>query len=326
MVELKDIDVQYTGYEARTLFFEPVFMDADVRRDFRVMPNVVSKKKLQFVQELEKVVRKHTGCGFDPIKGFNLYERYIEVDRAKVDMAICWEEFKDTVFEELLNKGVSISELDGTMMMSILENQLRSAIKKDCSRLAFFGNKADTDPAYDVTDGLWTVLLPDFVAANQTPYKNTGSGSALSAGDGLDLFRDVFDNADIRLKGLPASEKAVYVDGITYEQLRSDIEDRPTNFSSVQDIVSVREILTFRGVRIEPMWLWNEIMANDFDQNNSHLLLYTAPKNIVYATDLLDSESQFRIWYDDKTEEVNLKARWKFGFNVIHPALMSVGY
>jgi hypothetical protein len=73
------------------------------------------------------------------------------------------------------------------------------------------------------------------------------------------------------------------------------------------------------------MWSWDEIMANDFDKANSKLCLLTTPRNLVLATDTLDTEAQFRMWFDDKDEMLRIKARWKMGFNIVHPSLLSVG-
>src|SRR5690606_16200166 len=95
-VDIRQIDDTFRGEEDSRMFIDPVCMDDDLRQPFRVIPDVVSKKKLAFAQELEKIVRSYSGCGFAPINGFRAYERWVEVDRAKADVAMCWEEFRDT--------------------------------------------------------------------------------------------------------------------------------------------------------------------------------------------------------------------------------------
>lgn len=325
-VDIRQIDVTFRGEEANTIFVEPIYMDDDIRQNFRVIPNVVSKKKLGFAQELEKIVRKHSGCGFSPVNGFKGYDRWIEVDRMKADVVMCWEEFKDTVYEELLKTGTSIGDLTGTTMMQLAEGLIKNAVKKDNQRLAFFGNRADTDPAYDSTDGFWTVHIPAFVDADQCPYFDTGSGSALSAGDGIGFLKTVYDNADIRLKGLPKNMKKFWVAGSIYEQYRDDIENGGGGDAGIRMLQDGTEMLVFRGIEVMPMWTWGEIMSADFSTDNSHLILYTTPANLAMATDVNDPESQFRIWYDEDTEEVKTKGRWKAGYQVVHPSLLSVGY
>lgn len=324
-VDIRTLDVTFRGEEANTIFLEPVYMDEDVRSQFRVIPNVVSKKKLAYVQELEKIVRSYTGCGFTPVGGFRLYDRWLEVDKAKADVAMCWEEFKDTVYEELLKKGLSIGDLTGTLLMQLAESMIRTAVKKDNLRLAFFGDKSDTDPAYDCVDGLWTVHIPAFVTANQCPYFDTGSGTALSAGEGIGHLNTIYSNQDVRLRGLPTNLKKFYVTGSVYEQYLTDLEaggGADGGWRMSQDGV---ERLYYRGIEVMPMWSWDEIMANDFSAPNSHMILLTTPQNLAMGTDMQSSETQFRVWYDENDEQVKIKSRWKHGFQVIHPQLMSVG-
>lgn len=325
-VDLRSIDVSFEGEEARTIFIEPIYMEEDLRSNFRIIPNVVSKKKLAFVQELEKIVRRYTGCGFSPLGSTKVYDRWIEVDRAKADVAMCWEEFKDTVYEELLKKGTSIGDLTGTILMTLAETMIKNAVRKDNIRLAFFGNREDSDPAYDVTDGLWTAILPVLVAANQVPYLNTNSGSALSAGDGKEILATLWANQDIRLKGLPNAMKKYWVDGSIYEQYLDDLESAGGGDAGRQMVIDGVTTVTYRGIEVKPMWQWDEIMATDFAQTQSHLALLSSPQNMALATDVQDPESQFRMWYDEEDEQVKIKGRWKMGYNIIHPSLLSVGY
>ena len=84
-VELGQFDYQFTGDEANQTFLEPVFFDNDLRSQFRVMPNVVTKKKMNFVQAMENLVRKYAGCGFNPVGSLSIYDRTIEVEKMKVD-------------------------------------------------------------------------------------------------------------------------------------------------------------------------------------------------------------------------------------------------
>jgi hypothetical protein len=55
-------------------------------------------------------------------------------------------------------------------------------------KVAFFGNKASVDDAVNITDGMWSVYIPQLVANNLVPYINSNSGTPLGAGDGIDLL------------------------------------------------------------------------------------------------------------------------------------------
>ena len=137
------------------MFLEPVFFDTDNTNEFRMMGNVSNKKKMGFIQAMENIVRRYSGCGFNPIGSLDIYDREIEVFHLKADVELCWDEFEDTVFEEFLKPGVDISNLQGTQLEQFLVLRVRQAIRLDNQRLAYFGNRASVDPNYDSVNGFW---------------------------------------------------------------------------------------------------------------------------------------------------------------------------
>lgn len=325
MTEYGQFQVNFVGDEANELFLEPVFFDDDIRSQWRVMGNVVTKKKMAFVQALENVVRKYAGCGFNPLGEVKVYDRSIEVERAKVDMEICWDEFEDTVFEELLQRGVRLPDLSGTLIQEIITQRVQQAIRLDVQRLGYFGNTASADPNYDLVDGLWTVHYPALVGLALTPRTDTGSGAALSAGDGIDILRAVYDQAPLQLKGLPTSQKVINVTGSVYSQYREDIEDGGGGDFGLTRLIDGVEQLTFRGIPVIAQWRWDEILAN-LGTTDAHYVEYTTPLNKVLATDVTNPATELTTWYDEKDEKVYTKSRFKLGVNYIHHSLISVGY
>lgn len=316
----------YSGIEATQIIMEPVFTDEDILSSFKVMPNVVTKKKMQFARKLEKIVRKYTGCGFTPIGAFDVYDREVEVNKMKVDLKLCIDEFMDTIFEELLNRGINMHNLSATLLERLLIDRIRKAMVLDIDRIYHFSNPSNPDPNYDQMEGIWTVHYPDLVAGDFIPYLNTGSGSALSAGDGIDILRSVWDNAPLPLKGLPNTMKQFNVSGTVYTQYREDIENGGGGDYGLIAMINGQEQLLFRGVPVRSRWRWNEIMEQDFASPESHLVELTSPMNKVVATDLLNANEQLRIWYDEKDEHLYVKSRWKLGGDYVHHSLISVGY
>ena len=326
MTELGQFDVRFTGREASTMFLEPVFFDSDLTNEFRVMSNVVNKKKMGFVQELENIVRKYTGCGFNPVGSLSIYERDIEVEKMGVALELCWDEFEDTVFEQLLRPGVDLPNTLGTQISDILLGRVRQAIRKDVSRLVYFGNKSSVDPNNDAIDGFWTVHYPALVTADLIPRTDTGSGTAIVAGDGFDMLRAVTDQANNNLKALPSNQKKINVTGSVWQALRNDIEDGGGGDYGLLSLINGQETLTFRGITVTPQWRWDELASSVQSVTNAHYIEYTATNNKVLATDVRSPENELRSWYDDKDEKVYVKSRFKMGSNYIHPSLISVGY
>ena len=326
MTELGSIDIMYTGIEANTIFYDPVFRDADLLAEFRVMPNVVNEKKMQFVTKLEKILRRYSGCGFTPIPGFNIYDRKIKVEKVKVDLALCADEFFDTIFEELLNRGTAIHDLTGTLIETILIDKMREGIQLDVQRVAYFADRSNPDPNYDQLDGLWTVHYPYLATNDLAPYTDSGSGAALGAGDGIALLKAVYDRQALELRGLPDSMKKFNVTGSVWNQYREDIENGGGGDYGLLTVINGVEVLKYRGIEIRPNWRWDDIMTNDLGSADSHLVELTVAENKILATDLVNPGEDFLIWYDPKEEKLFAKTRFKLGVNYVHPRLLSFAY
>jgi len=324
-VEISQLDVSFRGTEANNIFLEPVFFDDDLRGQFRVLGNVANKKKMVFVQQLENIVRKYSGCGFNPVGSSDIYQRTIDVEKMKVDLEMCWDEFEDTVFEELLKTGTRLPDISGTLIENILLTRVQQAIRNDITRLSYFGDQSSNNPNFDSLDGFWTVYYPQLVADDLVPRANTGSGTNLAAGDGFAILRDVYDQAPLQLKGLPANQKVFNVTQSVYSQLREDIENGGGGDYGLLQLINGVEQFTFRGVTVIPQFRWDDI-ATSLGTTKPHYVEYTTPQNKVLATDVLSPETALELWYDQKDEKVYIKARFKMGVNYIHPSLISLGY
>ncbi len=325
IVETGSFDVNFRGREASTMFLEPVFFDTDNTNEFRMMGNVSNKKKMGFIQAMENIVRRYSGCGFNPIGSLDIYDREIEVFHLKADVELCWDEFEDTVFEEFLKPGVDISNLQGTQLEQFLVLRVRQAIRLDNQRLAYFGNRASIDPNYDSVNGFWTVYYPNLVAEQLIPRTNTGSGNAILAGEATAMLKAVVDQADIRLKSMPASMKRINVTGSVWEAYRNDLENSGGGDAGRSMLINGEEVLYFRGMVVNPMWRWDEI-ATALGTPLPNYIEYVALANKVMATDVADPSAQIRVWFDDKDEKLYLKSRWKMGVDYVHNSLISVGY
>lgn len=326
---LKEFRVSYEGTEANTIFMEPVFMDESVTSEFRVMPNVVTKKKLQFASKMEKILQRHVSCAPTPKGQFSIYGRTVETERVRFYVKLCWEEFADSVIEELLNKGLRISDLTGTVIQDILVDRIKMAVMKDINRLWYFGDTDGGDEDYDIMDGFWTVHAKDLKDNDLAPYFNTGSGTALTAGQGFDHIKTVYDNQPLALKALPKEMKEIKVSGTVYDQFVEDIEDGGGgDFGLLQMLNGVKNA-TFRGVTVKPKWEWNRVYDDDLANTangTSHLILMTTKNNLVVATDILNDIASMDIWYDRDSEEIKIKGAFKLGGNYVHAGLFSIGY
>jgi hypothetical protein len=327
MVDMKSISVDLRGSEASEIFLEPVYTDPSIMQQFRIMPTVVSKKKMIFVEDLEKIVRRYAGCGFKPVGNFNIYERFVSVEKAEANVAQCWDEFKDTVLEELMNRGVRFPELNDTILGDILRMRMTEAVRRDINRLVYFGNEASLLPEYSVIDGLWKQYIA-LEGLDLIPRANLGSGTALAAGEGISSLKAVYDQADVRLKRLPNAMKFINVSGDVWEAYRNDLENNGGGDDGRMMLIDGTEKLYFRGLEVNGLWDWNIYRDETTGTTNNHLIEYTTRQNKILATDVASGmpEAQFKIWYNEEDEKMKSKTIFKFGTSFVHPSLISVGY
>ena len=143
---------------------------------------------------------------------------------------------------------------------------------------------------------------------------------------GENYLRTVYDAAPLPLKGLPTTEKVFLVSGSIYEQYREDLENSGGGDAGRQLTIDGAQVLTYRGVPVKPNWNWDVYTATDLALPDYHQILYTSPKNLIFATDLFSTMSQVGVFYDELEEKTYVKVNGKMGTNYVHPSLFSVGY
>lgn len=324
--ELKSRSVSYEGIEANQLFFDPVFVPDGAFSDYRVIPNVVSKRKLQYIKKLEKIVQKKTGCGFTPVGKFGMYDRTIEVDNIKINLEQCVDEFQDTVLEEKLKKGTLREDLTGTEIGNWILENVQQGLVLDYFRLFWFGDKSSLDPTYSVTDGIWSVHIPALVNANLTPFTSGLSGAPLAPGAATTILTNVYDNQSLALDGLPDTMKKFYVSKSIWNAYRDDLENSGGGDAGRQMLIDGVQTLLFRGITLIKNQLWDEYTTNDLGQTDQHEVMLTIPDNLVFATDLMSDTTKVMMFFDPFEEVTKVKVCAKFGTNFVHPSLFSVAY
>jgi hypothetical protein len=315
-----------TKANVNKLVFEPIFR-SDELSGIRVMSGVSNKKKLGYMRRMKKILQKDTGCKWNPKGSADVYTRQIEVEPIKINVEMCADEFKDTVLEDLYQKtGVARNDLTGTQLGAAMILLVRDAIPEDCKNLFWFGKKNSDNEFYNIMDGMWSVYLQQLALNNLSPYVNTGSGNPLDAGDAEAILEKMYEAQSNALKGLSKSEKRFYVTDSVWEGWFKDSADLGGGDAGRFQIINGQEKLTYRGIELVNNPNWDEIMEDDFGKVDSHLALLTTPDNLVMATNVLGDKNRVEFWHDRKTEENDLKVKFKLGANFVHPAFFVIGF
>tara|TARA_R110000764_G_scaffold58548_4_gene127225 strand:+ start:14975 stop:15955 length:981 start_codon:yes stop_codon:yes gene_type:complete len=323
-VALDNISATYSGAQFNELFLEPIFRDSDIMQ-FRVIPNVKHKMNLYTADALSCIVKKYTTCGGNESGDFNINDKVITAGRMRVAVSQCQDAFFGTFLEESFKNGVNVFNLEGTALMDTILENVRNGISQDVTRLAWWGDVDESGSnasCYDSTDGWWKLLIANSVVnANKVAIANSG---AFTTGDAIVALRAMWASAPSALQGVPNNEKGIYVSRLMYDDYLTSLENLG-NAEGFSQLVDGSIKVYFRGVEVIPMYDWDVATAQRLITDNVRAC-YVAKQNLAVGTDTNDPEGEMKMFYDDLTEKVYVRAYFKLGVQFLHDSLVQIGY
>ena len=319
----------YGGANLNQIFFEPVFKSDDIMRNYRVIPNVKHKMNIYTSAALKKIVKSYSGCSAssqDPVRQFNIENKFITAGRMRVALEQCTDEFFGTYIEELYKSGVDVMNLEGTALADAIVNRAVKGIGSDVVRLAWGGDGSTSD--YDSMTG-WMKLMGDDTTVETAKRAVTATDSANpTAADAIGAIRKAFDNAPAALQQVPAGEKKLFVTPKVYNAYLANLEGTSADLA-YQAQVNGAPRVAFRGVEIVPMYEWDTILADTnpdiFDISGTDYtngVCYCAVENLAIGSDVNDPESSFKVFYDDLEEKMFFRGYFKLGVQFMYASLV----
>ena len=323
-VATDSIGAAYSGAQFNELFLEPIFRDSDLMQ-FRVIPNVKYKMNLYTADALSCIVQEYTTCGGAESGTFAVNDKVITAGRMRVAVSQCQDEFFGTYLEESFRNGINVFNLEGTALMDTILQNVRNGISRDVVRLAWFGDTAEAGGSaacYNSTDGWWKLLEADAVV-NGNKVTIPASG-AFVATDGLTALRAMWAAAPSALQGVGNNEKAFYVSRLIYDDYLTSLENQG-NAEGQRQLVDGTIRTYFRGVEVIPMYDW-DVATTQRAIATDVRAVYVAKQNLAVGTDTNDPEGEMKMFYDDLTEKVYVRAYFKLGVQFLHDSLVQIGY
>ena len=330
-VATDNIGATYSGANFNELFLEPIFRDSDLMQ-FRVIPNVKHVMNLYTADALSCIVQKYTTCSSsDTGETFAVNDKVLTAGRMRVAVSQCQDEFFGTYLEESFRNGINVFNLEGTALMDTILQNVRNGISRDVVRLAWFGDTGatgDSAACYNSTDGWWKLLIDDDVVNGNKveipPSTAIAPAVAFVAGDGLIALRALWAAAPSALQGVANGEKAFYVSRVIYDDYLTSLENQG-NTEGQRQLVDGSMRIYFRGVEVIPMYDW-DIAVTQLSSTADIRAVYVAKQNLAVGTDTNDPEGEMKMFYDDLTEKVYVRAYFKLGVQFLHDSLVVIGY
>ncbi len=232
-----------------------------------------------------------------------------------------------------LNKGCRVSNLQDTDIMEVIIDNVARAVSLFQWRLYWFNNtqisvtedsttgdlKTGVDKNYfNIIDGFFTQMLKQIETnANQKVTYNADNIAK--------TLEDLYFNASIPLRDQP--DQVILCTQSFADQYRKMLSSKGELESMLANLENGKKVLTYQGVPLEPIKVWDEIIANYFDTDTAkHRAVFTAKSVLGCATDSLDSFKDFNIFYDNFRRETYIDIAGKADCKLLNPDMFVYAY
>lgn len=174
MADFITTSITWNGKENLDKLLKPLFIGKSPldTQGVRVIPNIQSKTKLNYFGTVQKILKAYSK-GFSGASGSTFTQRDIDVYQMKAEFSQDANQFYQTVFEQVLAKGVEWNDLSkaGAALEETILQIFFNALQSDVYRqfwlndtkketLTAAGNYSGTaDTNYNAFDGVWKLIF-----------------------------------------------------------------------------------------------------------------------------------------------------------------------
>lgn len=324
MANVIEQDVTLDAKDTNQILVLPLAEAQEISTFFEVRTDIIYKERMVLSNNLRRVLRKYTSCGFDASgNAIDVTEKYLEVCKLKVNLEQCAEDLGSSWFAKMLKKGTEIDNLEDTDLQDFIVSQVMDALKFDAPELSWFGDTDSEDDFLSSCDGIWKRI---FQAIDEySGQRLYVFGAELGDCDAVEAMRALYTGASAALDGQPATNKQILLTRELYDNFVNCREDQCCAERSYQLLETGQKEFTFRGIPVYKMTQWTEAIEA-FGLDYPHRIMYTMKGNLFVGTDAVSSEQGLDFWYDKKDEMNYIKLKMKWGTQIAFDKLTYVGY
>jgi len=307
----------------------------------RVVENIKTSVLLQGLLAKNKVTVADTGCGEFQKTGAlaKFVTNSISVDPLVASDQDCAETFIGTIMQGMLKAGhATDSDLTGTEIETLvkayaeggivkvpvgnqpefanlldiaLNDQVNPVVYGDALRIWMLGDKTSADKNYNSANGLRKKLLAAAPVAGQQGATGAYRGTAIDYAalkatpkKIFDVLEDLVANCSDELQDIDDAQKVIYLTKSLYRLLKFAYAPGDGEDSKKLEYEKATRTYFYDGIKIQELKIWEQYMKLDFPTASPHLALYTAPKNLIWATDLVSDVTTAEFKYEAR-ERIN---------------------
>ncbi len=318
----------YTGKSLEKIFFRPMLQGPSATElGVRVLYNLPVPTTVQMWEGQSNVLQKFTTAGWSGGSAARKLQKSIAMSRVKAEMGYSAADYFSLVYELITNRPeVNMEDLTGTELEEAETELFRRAIAESIRATMWVG---DTEAASgpNTFDGLLKAIHT--YSGSDRIYTYNYESSALADPSGVvEIFDDLWHNADERLKDLKADGNLVYfVSSDLCEAYEKHLDAMGVD-TAYTDYVNGREKLSYHGIPVvDPrISAYLSALTEDSSLPRSFCIL-TDRRNLVLALNTADDPgNEIRMWYNPDEMENRQRAVFMAGCDVLDEELVSYAY
>lgn len=319
---------------------KPIHIETPALSDvFTIIQGVRCGEWLHYINPLTSVLTKPTGtCSPTYTQAGTITDKQLITGPFVINLEWCEEEFNaicTALTEKYTGMGVDAYEIQGNLQSLIFEQVIETATQ-DTFKMMFLGDNSlgagSTNP-YSAIDGVFTKFRDSEAAYCVKTVSNAlpnAHNSVMSADQARDILKLLFNNADIRLKSLSASQKSFWVTQSFWENYYTSVLENCCNEGSWQAGQDGIGTLRYRGIQLIPIPILDDALENDstnpwYDEIR-HFAIYTTKANHYMGVERSSDLNNLTSCFDCRTNSNLIKGRMRFGYNFVQCNLVAWAY
>lgn len=318
---------QYEGNVLDTIFFRPMLTGPSAEQmGLKVLYNMPTPTTLHFWRRSGDILNKFVTGGWNGGTPAAKYQKKIELNRVKAEMAYGADDYFSTVYELITSRpDVNFENLSGTELEEAETALFRASIAESIRSTMWYGLTTRPNGRLTTFDGLVKRILSD---------TNIGSSTAITKYFGYfkddsnpqwaeKLLKDLWEKSSAELKSLRSEgQLAFFVTTDVYNAYEEAL-DNVAHEAAYLAKQNGREGLYYRGIPLVDVQL-DAYHDNVRDLPHSFAIL-TDRRNLALAVNTNDFPgTEVRMWYNPDMMENRQRAVFMAGCDYLLPELITV--
>lgn len=315
---------QYTGSDLENIFFRPMLSGpAALELGVRVLYNMPVPTTVQLWDGQRNILQKYTKAGWTGGAAATKYQKTVNLSRVKAELGFSAADYFSLVYERISARAdVNLDDLTGTELEQAETALFKQAVA-ECIRATMWVGDTAEPSGYNTFDG-FLKTIGAAVAQEKTYNVPFQAADLEDPAKVVELFDDLWNNADNRLQDLKADGQLVFFVTsdicFAYEKY---LDGKGAEAAYAESVVG-RRGLAYHGIPVVDVRLGSYLAGT---KHHKSFCLLTDRRNLVLAVNTSDFPgNEVRMWYNPDQMENRQRAVFMAGCEVLDETMFTYAY